>query len=247
MFVGFNPQQQQDCCRRPLRLFHPQEVVGSHHLRHYQHQQIFQDIWNCCKPNPGSGNAGTKEILLQQLQDQPFFQVVSVLAKILMVITDGRRVQAIQVGDRTSSVELAPRQTFVNSVQVNKSYKLVKVYKNECSFTPKQTDVTINQIADLPNVISPTRSIKHMSEIEHATVIAVARFNSFCRCISCHDGQVLPIGNLAYGSEAGSLLQEDLSLLTIHSSSNAYPLKLLAVDQLTKIASLPLEQVMGTD
>ena len=34
------------------------------------------------------------------------------------------------------------------------------------------------------------------------------------------------------------------ALLTIHSSDNAHPLKLLAVDeQLTKIAGLPLEQV----
>ena len=96
------------------------------------------------------------------------------------------------------------------------------------------------------------RGPSNMTEIEHATVIAVAQFNSFFRCILCRDGQVLPIGDSAYGrcSDCSTAVKLDRcfrqtsALLTIHSSDNAHPLKLLAVDeQLTKIAGLPLEQV----
>ena len=269
-FVGFNPQQQQQiskiaaddpislcaCSIRRSRFGNSLEVIIHDTTKISKSSKTFGTT---VKPNLGSGDADTKEILLQQLEDQPSFQVVSVLAKVLEIgdtqtLTDGHQVQTIQVGDSTGLAKLALWQNFVNSVQVNKSYKftnlMVKVYNNQCSlFTPKQTDVTINQIADLPNVLSPMRSIKRTSEIEHATVKAVAQFNSFFRCISCRDGQVLPIGDSTYGrcSDCSTAVKLDhcfrqtSALLTIHSSDNAHPLKLLAVDeQLTKIAGLPL-------
>ena len=121
-------------------------------------------------------------------------------------------------------------------------------------FTPKQ-NVTIDQIEDLSKVLSPTRSIKRISEIEHATVIPVAQFNSFFGASCVDNGQMLHNGDSAYGrcSDCSTAVKLDRcfrqtsALLSVHSSDNAHPIKLLAVhvhDQLSKIAGLSLEQVM---
>ena len=57
------------------------------------------------------------------------------------MLSDGRRVQTILVGDHTDSAELALWESFIDTCEAN-TYKFtqlrVKIYHNQCSlFTPR--------------------------------------------------------------------------------------------------------------
>ena len=114
-------------------------------------------------------------------------------------LTDGRRVQTILVGDHTSTTELALWENFINTGEVDYSYRfcnlMVKVFHDKPSlFTPRE-NAEIIKIADILNVArSDWTSIKRTKKIEHAQLIAVSDFISFQKCISC-DGRILPISS----------------------------------------------------
>ena len=170
-------------------------------------------------------------------------------------LTDGRRVQTILVGDHTSTTESALCENFINTCEVDHSYRfcnlMVKVFHNKPSlFTPRE-NAEIIKIADILDVArSDWTSIKRTKKIEHAQLIAVSDFISFQKCISC-DGRILPISSdEKYGrcTECSTaVLMETCpkvksALLTIKSEDGA--INLLGIDnQLSAITDLPLEEV----
>ena len=160
------------------------------------------------------------------------------------------------VSDHTDSAELTLWESFVNTFELNQSYIFsqlkVKTYHDKHSlFTPEE-NATIERIEDLQNVVQQKcSSIKHTKEIEQTKIIAVSNLRTLYRCISCRDGNVLPVGqNEPFGrcTECSTALQLDNSpkqtspLLTAKTASDA--VKLLSLnDQLLLIADIPLEDV----
>ena len=137
------------------------------------------------------------------------WQKVGIKGKVLEIgdtskLSDGRQVQQVLIGDSTAIAEVALWQEFVNTVSLGKSYELtnlaVKVFNERATlFTPKQ-NVSIKEIEDLGEVVSPVQSIKRPKILLNAKIIAVSDFTFVHVCISCNSGYIKPIQvNEEYG------------------------------------------------